>query len=734
MHRNLDKSFLILLIENNPDDALIVSSYLKESETLRFEITNVSRLADGLSEIRDTHPQVILLDMGLPESPRLGSIETILNSFPESCIVVLTSNNAEGLGQQALKAGAQEYLIKDKINPHALEHTILCSYERSLLKARLMEKERELERLSIAVEQTSVAVLITDKKGVIEYVNPQVCQVSGYSKEEMIGQPTSILKSGRHRDQFYKEMYDVISQGGRWKGIFINKAKDGREYFDETSISPFYSSDGNIASYVAVMEDITHRVAIEEELSNKAHILDSIQDAVVGITRQGKVSYWNKAAESLFGYDQTHAVGCTLKELDLCIEDEGRINKDIRKLMREGILNKEYKIKRSDDKTIFIHVNASVLKDSMGLQKGVLGICSDITEEKRLNEKVKQTSRQYENLIANVPGMVFRCGFSKDFPIHFISKGCEILTGFKVSEFSENKSLMLNIVHDDNKDERWNSIRVAAMINESYSLTYRIRTKAGQLRWVMENGNVIKDMEQGERLIEGVVYDYTDPVEARDQLMNTILNTETSERSRISKEIHDGLQQTLTSSFLHFERIKADITQEGGEVLEKYQTGYDLLQKAIQESRSIAHRLLPKVIEDYNLLQSLESLIKEFAGANFNLEFGHNLNREQELDKNIQLVIYRIIQEGLTNVMKYAYAKQVDLQVFVYSDQVILTLEDDGCGFDTIKSVDNSFGLISMKSRAAAVGGFVQIDSRPGIGTNILLVVPLNEDNEKGND
>ncbi len=729
MNKEIETSLSVLLIEDNPGDVLLVESYLDESRSYNFDLISASTLAEGMELIKINQPHVILLDMGLPDSSGLNAVRDLLTEFSESCVVVLTGNDSNELGHLALMHGAQEYLIKDHINPHALERSIAYSYERSRLTASLVEKERELKKLSIAVEQTSIAIEITDANGVIEYVNPKLCEITGYSKEELIGQPPTLFKSGRHSDQFYKDLYDTINSGKAWKGVFVNKTKDGQECYHESSISSVLDADGNIINYISFKSDISDKIAIENELKKKAHILDSIQDAVITITRKGEIKYWNKAAELLFGYTYDQSVGTTIKELDICVDKGGRVKGDIRKLIKEGAFYGEYQLKDSNGEEFQARVNASVLTDIDGRTEGLLGICTDISVEKRLEKKVAHTSQQYANLISNVPGMVFRCGYSRKFPVHFVSPGCESLTGYSTVDFDEDKGLIASIVHTENKDERWKAIREAAMKNKSYSLTYRIRTKSGQLKWVIERGTVIGGAMENSGAIEGVIYDYSDPIEARDLLMSAIMHTEISERSRISKEIHDGLQQTLTSSFLHFEKIKPDLARRDKKVFEKYTTGYDLLQSAIQETRSIAHRLLPKVIEDYSLLQSLDVLLKEFEEASFEIDFGHNLTTNTSLDKNIELVIYRITQEALTNVMKYASASNVNLQVFSYSDQVVLTIEDDGSGFEIKKTNEESFGLMSMKSRAAAVGGYIQIDSRIGLGTNILLVVPLNINN-----
>ena len=203
------------------------------------------------------------------------------------------------------------------------------------------------------------------------------------------------------------------------------------------------------------------------------------------------------------------------------------------------------------------------------------------------------------------------------------------------------------------------------------------------------------------------------------------MSAELRERSRISKELHDGLQQTLSATFHSMESLKKGIAQLDDAMQKRYIRGKELLQRSIQESREIAHRLLPKVIEDNGLYVAMQALVDGLKGPSLTISYHHNLEADLELDKQIELTIYRIAQESLTNVLKYAKAKHVDMQLLLYEDEIMLTLEDDGVGFNAQKVTDG-YGLMSMKNRAAAVGGFVQIDSRPGKGTNVLLTIPIN--------
>ena len=142
--------------------------------------------------------------------------------------------------------------------------------------------ERQLRKLSRAVEQNPVSILITDARGAIEYVNPKFTEITGYESEEVIGKNPRILKSGEMDDDFYRELWTTITSGGVWKGEIINRRKSGERYWAYKTISPILDSHGEILNYVAIGEDVTEKKQNEAELimaKEKAEESDRLKSA-----------------------------------------------------------------------------------------------------------------------------------------------------------------------------------------------------------------------------------------------------------------------------------------------------------------------------------------------------------------------------------------------------------------------------------------------------------------------
>jgi PAS domain S-box-containing protein len=159
----------------------------------------------------------------------------------------------------------------------------------------------QLRKLSSATENSPASVVVTDKNGTIEYVNPTFCEVTGYSAEEAIGNNPRVLKSGDLPDSFYKDLWDTINSGKVWKGDFVNRKKNGEEFWESASISPIKNEISEITHFVAVKQDITERKHMEAEilyakqaaddankakgdfLANMSHEIRTPMNAVIGM-------------------------------------------------------------------------------------------------------------------------------------------------------------------------------------------------------------------------------------------------------------------------------------------------------------------------------------------------------------------------------------------------------------------------------------------------------------------
>lgn len=194
------------------------------------------------------------------------------------------------------------------------------------------------------------------------------------------------------------------------------------------------------------------------------------------------------------------------------------------------------------------------------------------------------------------------------------------------------------------------------------------------------------------------------------------------ERGHLARELHDELGALLTAAKLDVARLKSRLGPQPPEVLERLQHLTESLNSGIALKRRIIEDLRPSSLTNLGLTASLEILACEFAERS-GVDVATNLE-PMELEESEQLTIYRIVQESLTNVGKYAEARHVEINLHDYHNHVEVEIGDDGRGFDVRAARPSTHGLAGMRHRVEAAGGRLTVQSRPGSGTRIKAVLP----------
>lgn len=194
------------------------------------------------------------------------------------------------------------------------------------------------------------------------------------------------------------------------------------------------------------------------------------------------------------------------------------------------------------------------------------------------------------------------------------------------------------------------------------------------------------------------------------------------ERGHLARELHDELGALLTAAKLDVARLKSREAMKVPEIAQRLQHLTESLNSGIALKRRIIEDLRPSSLANLGLTASLEILAREFSERS-GIEVATSLE-PVELDEARQLTIYRLVQESLTNVGKYAQAKQVDVSLRNYSNHLEVEIRDDGAGFDPQQVRGSTHGLAGMRHRVEAAGGKLAVYSRPGSGTRISAVLP----------
>ncbi|GAO36933.1 hypothetical protein SCT_2348 [Sulfuricella sp. T08] len=284
----------------------------------------------------------------------------------------------------------------------------------SRTKARLEESVRDLEFQKQALDEHAI-VSITDALGRITYVNEKFCQVSQYSVEDLLGQDHRILNSGVHPKEFFSGLWKTITSGKVWHGEVCNRKKNGSFYWVETTIRPVLDAGGKPCQYVTIRTEITRIKEAEqvlqrgkEELENLVSertaelrereellslITSSAHDAIVMVDDSGALTYWNEAADKIFGYNREEAMGRNF--LALIVPPQSRYREKYETGLKQLATTEsghageavELEIMRKDGSECFVELSLSSVQ-IRGRWHGI-GIARDITDRKLAEDKLK---------------------------------------------------------------------------------------------------------------------------------------------------------------------------------------------------------------------------------------------------------------------------------------------------------------------------------------------------------
>ncbi|HJV18902.1 MAG TPA: PAS domain S-box protein [Sediminibacterium sp.] len=181
----------------------------------------------------------------------------------------ITNNDSWTVEGEAFKKNGERIWMSTTVHPHHNEDDVMTGFiaiTRDITAQR--KTEEQVWKLSRAVEQSPVSIVITNLDGNIEYANPHTFRTTGYTPEELLGKNPRVLKSGETSSEAYTELWSNITIGKQWRGIFHNVKKNGELYWEQSTISPVYNDRGEITHFLAIKEDITERKRIEQEIKD----------------------------------------------------------------------------------------------------------------------------------------------------------------------------------------------------------------------------------------------------------------------------------------------------------------------------------------------------------------------------------------------------------------------------------------------------------------------------------
>lgn len=316
----------------------------------------------------------------------------------------------------------------------------------------------------------------------------------------------------------------------------------------------------------------------------------------------------------------------------------------------------------------------------------------------------------------------------------YISPACETISGYSPEDFQKNPTLLETIVQPEDRTTVGSHLQEKVDTVSEVSLQFRIITKGGQARWILhrcrpcfdQNGRYLgrRATNQDITLRKSMESERTQAQERLKQLSRRLITIQEAERKRISQDLHDDFGQTMTAMLLRLNAILNSACSENEEIERQLLDVIRSVELLIDHVRQLARQLHPPSLDTVPLPKALESLCSSFSQyAKLYVDFSSDKNLPPV--PTIQgTVLYRFVQEGLNNVVKYARATSVWINLDYVDGEVSLSLEDNGQGFDP-KAIKNGMGLRSLEERFRLLNGRFEIETTPGGGTRICGFLPL---------
>lgn len=589
-------------------------------------------------------------------------------------------------------------------------------------------------------------MLLIDSEGRFEMCNRRASQIFGYAEDEWRNLKVEDLIPGEFK-KGHSELRNEFMQSGesrimRDERDFNALTKSGDRIKVQIGLNQVVLKNKKYA--LAIVVDMTQRVKIENELKKNRDLLELQKDKyetifknindglfVIRVQEDGSFIYreFNKAHEQITGVSNNDIADKRVEDVFPALASYFDWRYSVCRDSQETITFQEkldFYNGAKDFQTSLIPIiqNGRVIK--------IIGITRDITsmlESEQLirakEQKLRYALEASEDAIVDWDLIENRLD---------VSTALNRILGYKPNELRHSIDYLVNLVNPADRKKsgpKHFSRFIKRLSDNQFSTEFRMKRKNGTYIWLGLKGKVVERQGDKVRRFVGTISDISSEKRKTREKLETILATENNERSRIAKEIHDGLQQTLTISAINMEFVRREHEKLTDLVKAKFEVGWDYLQKSISESRTVAHSLMPRDILGFGLVVAIKNLIDDYnsalEGTSFN--FFDNLNDKRIKDDHIELTLYRIVQESINNIIKYAEATEVTIQLKSYQDILLLMVEDNGKGFnvDTALKKDSSFGLKSMKNRLDAVAGHLEIDSAPGRGTVLVIEIPQNE-------
>ncbi len=481
----------------------------------------------------------------------------------------------------------------------------------------------------------------------------------------------------------------------------------------------------------------SEKLDVQEKLSRERYLLrtliDHLPDSIYVKDTQSRFIITNQAELSLIGADtEEETIGKTVKNY---LDDKSATQhlKNDRILLETGeaLVNQEELVINKKGEMKWLLTTRVPLQEDDERIIGLVGISRDITDRKNIEESLRISNERF-NIVSRATNDAIWDWDLRDENM-FWNDAMYSLFGYKPSEISKINNWWEEHIHPDDQE------RVVTKINhhiknaiENWQDEYRFMCADGSFKNVFDRGFILLDGEGKPYRMIGAMMDITERKKLQDELAlqsiarqrqvtEATIMAQEKERAEIGRELHDNINQILTTTKMYLDMALAEDDIREELMLKSHQN----ISSAIEEIRSLSKSLVPPSLGDIGLKEAIVEMV-----ANLNLSQKVNIKlRTTGITKSVipdkmQLMVFRIVQEQLSNILKHAKATEAEIKLAVAKNELVVSITDNGVGFEPKRRM-KGIGLMNITSRAEVHDGRVEISSSPGNGCTLKITIPL---------
>ena len=407
--------------------------------------------------------------------------------------------------------------------------TMLLLHQQQRISAQNQLKQSE-ERFKLLFDKAPLGYQSLDENGNFLEINQQWCALLGYAKEDVVGKWFGDFLPPEDRSLF-RQRFPMFKARGYIHSEFQMLHQNGTLVYIAFEGRIGYGDHGEFKQTHCILQDITAQKAVEAALADSErkyrNIAENISDVVWQTDLDFRVVYMSPSVEKLFGISAGTYIGRILYEecpADAVAQIKQLMAHELRheqEPMREmnRSMTIELELARVDDVMIWVETNISFVRDGNGVATGLIGVSRDVTARKLAEAALQESERSKTILLANLPGLAYRCRYDAVGTMLFVSEGCQKLTGYLPESFVNNRDLSFySIITPAYREPLLAEWQRAVPNRLPYSFEYEIRTASGELKWVLEKGQGLYDGQGNVEVLEGIILDISDRKEMENNL------------------------------------------------------------------------------------------------------------------------------------------------------------------------------------------------------------------------